>query len=204
MTEVRRVTKDDVKGISAALARAFDDDPVAMYIFPDAATRPRGLERFFRLQLGRTFLRRGEAYTTPELQGGAFWLPPASPKPGLRELLAQIPMIPLLGRRLVPTLRLIALMEANHPKGTHYYLGTLGVDPAGQGKGIGSALLQPVLDHCDAEGLPAYLESSNARNLPFYRRHGFDVTSEIVAPDGGPKLWLMWREPLGPPASGWH
>jgi GNAT superfamily N-acetyltransferase len=196
VTEVRRVTKDDVKEISVALARAFDEDPVAIYIFPDAARRPHGLERFFRLQLGRTFLRRGEAYTTPDRQGGAFWLPPSSPKPGLRELLAQIPMIPLLGRRLVPTLRLISLMEAHHPKSAHYYLGTLGTDPAWQGKGIGSALLQPVLDRCDEEGLPAYLESSNERNLPFYRRHGFGVSSVIVAPDGGPRLWLMWREPL--------
>jgi GNAT superfamily N-acetyltransferase len=198
MPEVRPVTKDDVRALAGVLARAFQDDPVAVYIFPDPARRPRGLERFFRLQVGRTFLRRGEAWTTVDRQGGAFWLPPASPRPGLRELLEQIPMIPLLGRRLTPTLRLIGLMEAHHPKSTHYYLGTLGTDPAWQGKGIGSALLKPVLDRCDAEGLPAYLESSNARNVPFYRRHGFDVTSELQVPDGGPTLWLMWREPLGP------
>lgn len=195
--EVRRVTSADVKPIAAALARAFQDDPVAVYIFPDAARRPRGLERFFRLQLGRTFLRRGEAWTTDDRAGGAFWLPPSSPRPGMRELFEQIPMLPLLGRRLVPTLRLIGLMEQHHPKGTHWYLGTLGTDPPVQGQGVGSALLRPVLERCDAEGTPAYLESSKADNIPFYRRHGFEVTAELQVP-GGPMLWLMWREPLGP------
>lgn len=191
------MTSDDVRKIAVALARAFDDDPVATYIFPDDAKRPRGLERFFRLQLGRTFLRRGEAYTM-DCHGGAFWLPPSSPRPGLRELLEQLPMVTILGRRLLPTLRLIGLMEANHPKSMHYYLGTLGTDPAFQGRGIGSAMLQPVLERCDAEAIPAYLESSNAKNVPFYRHHGFEVTSEITVPDGGPRLWLMWRDPLGP------
>lgn len=192
------MTRTDVPEVCVALARAFQDDPIALYIFPDERKRQHGLERFFRIQLGRTFLRRGEAYTTPDRVAGAFWLPPSSPRPGLREVVSQLPMIPLLGRRLMPTLRLIGLMDAHRPKGTHYYLGPLGTDPAYQGKGIGSELLRPVLDRCDEEGLPAYLESSNARNLPFYRRHGFMVSGEIAPPDGGPKLWLMWREPLGP------
>jgi hypothetical protein len=50
------------------------------------------------------------------------------------------------------------------------------------------------LDRCDAEGAPAYLESSNADNIPYYNRYGFDVTGEIVIPDG-PSLWPMWRQP---------
>ncbi len=188
------MTKADVRPLAVVLARAFQEDPVATYIFPGAARRPRGLERFFRLQLGRTFLRRGEAYTTTDLQGGAFWLPPASPRPGVRELIEQLPMVPLLGRQLMPTLRLIGLMESHHPKNHHYYLGTLGTDPPAQGHGVGSAMLAPVLARCDDEGIPAYLESSNIANVPFYRRHGFEVTKELQIP-GGPMLWLMWREP---------
>lgn len=193
--EVRRVTKADVRPLAEVLARAFHDDPVAMYIFPDGARRPRGLQRFFRLQLGRTFLRRGEAYTTTDLEGGAFWLPPSSPRPGTRELFEQLPIVPLLGRRLFPTLRLIGLMESHHPRNSHYYLGTLGTDPPAQGRGVGSAMLEPVLSRCDEQGIPAYLESSKADNIPFYRRHGFEVTKELRVPDG-PLLWLMWRDPI--------
>ena len=67
-------------------------------------------------------------------------------------------------------------------------------DPDHQSKGLGSAVMKPVLDRCDAEGVGAYLESSKEQNVPFYRRHGFEVIEEAHLPEG-PPLWLMWREP---------
>jgi GNAT superfamily N-acetyltransferase len=73
----------------------------------------------------------------------------------------------------------------------------LGTDTAHQGKGIGSSLLAPILATCDEEGLPAYLESSKESNIPFYNRHGFEVSGEVKAKDG-PTLWPMYREPRPP------
>jgi GNAT superfamily N-acetyltransferase len=70
----------------------------------------------------------------------------------------------------------------------------LGTDPAAQGQGVGAALLAPILARCDAEGIPAYLESSKDRNVPYYQRFGFEVTGEIQL-RGGPKVWPMWRTP---------
>jgi hypothetical protein len=52
--------------------------------------------------------------------------------------------------------------------------------------------MEPVLQRCDLDGLPAALESSNPRNVSFYRRLGFEVVWE-AAPDGGPPLQGMWR-----------
>jgi hypothetical protein len=46
----------------------------------------------------------------------------------------------------------------------------------------------------DADGMAAYLESSNERNIALYGRHGFEITSEVAIP-GGPRIWPMWREP---------
>ena len=71
----------------------------------------------------------------------------------------------------------------------------LGTEPDLQGRGIGSQLLAPILARCDQERMPAYLESSKEKNLPLYERNGFKVTEEFTIPDGGPKLWLMWRDP---------
>lgn len=71
----------------------------------------------------------------------------------------------------------------------------LGTRTALQGKGIGSALLEPVLERCDAQGMPAYLESSKYSNIAFYNRHGFEVTGEIPLPLGGPVVWPMRRNP---------
>jgi predicted N-acetyltransferase YhbS len=64
-----------------------------------------------------------------------------------------------------------------------------------RGKGYGQALMRSRLDRVDAEHAPAYLESSKPENVPYYQRFGFEVTGEIVIPDGGPTLWPMWRPP---------
>ena len=61
-------------------------------------------------------------------------------------------------------------------------------------RGLGSALMHEVLDRCDRDGTPAYLEATSPDSRRLYLRHGFVVTGEIVLPDG-PTMWPMWREP---------
>ncbi|HKR49987.1 MAG TPA: GNAT family N-acetyltransferase [Pseudonocardiaceae bacterium] len=86
----------------------------------------------------------------------------------------------------------LALMDEKHPKEPHFYLFFIGIRPAWQGQGIGSALLRAVLDGCDETGTPAYLEASSERNKRLYLRHGFEVTDEIHLRDS-PPVWYMWR-----------
>ena len=93
--------------------------------------------------------------------------------------------------------RAITTIESNHPRKPHYYLPFVGVEPELQGKGVGTALLAPVLNRCDREGTPAYLEATTTRNRACYLRQGFAVTEEFRFPKGGPPSWRMWREPRG-------
>jgi GNAT superfamily N-acetyltransferase len=97
-------------------------------------------------------------------------------------------------RRLPRTLRGLSLMESRHPHDHHYYLPYVAVAPAWQGKGIGTALLAPVLRRCDEEGVAAYLEASSARNRACYERNGFRVIDEFRFPNG-PPMWPMRRVP---------
>jgi predicted N-acetyltransferase YhbS len=85
-------------------------------------------------------------------------------------------------------------MDKTHPREPHWYLAVLGTDPPHQGKGVGAALMTPVLARCDAEGTGAYLESSKPDNVPYYERFGFRVTGQIDMPKG-PTMWPMWRDP---------
>ena len=86
-------------------------------------------------------------------------------------------------------------MKAAHPEEPHWYLAIIGTDPDVRGKGFGQVLMQSRLDRCDTEHAPAYLESSNPVNVPYYQRFGFDVTGEIRLPGSGPSLIPMWRRP---------
>ncbi|MDQ1437443.1 MAG: hypothetical protein QOK43_1072 [Acidimicrobiaceae bacterium] len=194
---VRTATSADVAALSDTLARAFADDPVTTWIFPSASYHDR-LRRYFVMHLDKIAMRHDLTYTTEGNRGGAIWLPPGAWELTPRDILRTLPAtVRALGPRLAFALRTVLHIERRHPRAPHYYLATLGTHPSHQGQGVGSALLQPVLDRCDREGLPAYLESSKERNVPFYARHGFAVTEELALPGGGPPLWLMWREPKG-------
>ncbi|MGO9456012.1 MAG: GNAT family N-acetyltransferase [Acidimicrobiales bacterium] len=199
MTSVRPAVTADVDELARVLARAFFDDPVAVHLLPSARRRPAGLRAFFGVQLRRQILPLGGGFTTDDLAGAALWTPPGSPPTRLLAALAAlVPVAPYVaGRHLGRTLRGLGTIGAIHPTEPHWYLAALGTDPDRQGRGVGSALLGPVLTRCDEDGLRAYLESSKARNVPFYRRHGFEVTGEVRLP-GGPVVWTMWRDPRPP------
>jgi GNAT superfamily N-acetyltransferase len=89
-----------------------------------------------------------------------------------------------------------AAQQAHHPEQRLWYLGVIATVPAAQGHGDGSALLEHTLVIVDRASLPAYLESTNPRNVPFYERHGFEATGHIDLPDG-PSLTTMWRDASG-------
>jgi len=101
-----------------------------------------------------------------------------------------------LSLELLARLALLNAVERHHPREQHYYLVAIGTDPVHQGRGVGAALLAPVLTRCDAERMPAYLESSNERNVPFFTRSGFRVMHRVRVPDG-PKITLMRRPARG-------
>ena len=171
------------------LARAFDDDPVARYALPSDRRRPAQLARFYRERL-KTLGPEELVFCSSDGRAAALWAPPDRWHTSLAELLRV--------RTFTRTTPLFlvggAQVERRHPKGPHFYLAVLGVDPAAQGQGLGSRVLEPMLTRCDTEGVGAYLESSKERNLAFYARHGFRVTEEVRLPFG-PPLWLMWRDP---------
>lgn len=190
----------DRPALARSLAAAFIDDPVAVWTAPHEHLRPRVLRRFFGEML-RTKLPHGFVYTDPDRRGGALWAPPGAWRTTARQDLRIAASMshprlwlraPLVGRGLLGVERL------HPPEPPHFYLSVLGVSPEAQGQGLGSRLLQPVLQLCDAEAVPAYLESSKESNIAFYARHGFRVTREIQLPRG-PMVWAMWRDPLGAP-----
>jgi ribosomal protein S18 acetylase RimI-like enzyme len=194
MTSVRAATAADVEAMAEALARSFHDDPVMTWLFTDDPDKKYTRLKGFMAREGRRHLRHHEVFTTDEHPGAAYWDPPGHWKTPVADIIKSTPFfLKAMGPRMPRALRGLSMIEKEHAKAEdHYYLAVLGTAPDHQGKGIGSALLQPVLERCDSEGVGAYLESSKEQNLAFYGRHGFEVIQELQLP-GGPPLWPMWR-----------
>jgi ribosomal protein S18 acetylase RimI-like enzyme len=193
----RKATKADLPRLVDAMARAFDDDPIANWFAAQDSRRSERIHEFMRLGTEKLTFPHGDVYTSDRIEGGALWNPPGTWKMGFLQQLAMLPGFVRVAslKRLPAIMKGLGAVEKEHPHESHYYLLGLGVEPELQGRSIGTQLMAPILEKCDREGIPAYLESSKERNVPLYERNGFKVTKEMVVPAGGPKIWLMWRDP---------
>lgn len=195
--EPRVATDLDLRDLTIVLTRAFDDDPFVNWLVKADGRRRHNIARLMGHVLRVTTFPHGDVYTSADYHGAACWVPPGVAGPGFLRVAPHLPgLARAIGwRRLGVVGRALAHVEAKHPREPHYYLATLGVAPEHQGRGAGGQLMRPVLERCDRDGIPAYLESSKERNVPFYERHGFSVTDVHDVAPGGPRLWLMVREP---------
>jgi ribosomal protein S18 acetylase RimI-like enzyme len=191
---VRKATPADIPAMAGMLARAFHEDPIVNWVFEDEGRRPKYTRRFFAGR-ARVLIGQREIYTVDGSAAAAMWARPDEwrdpPLKALRELSILAPGVGLRAGRVI---RGLVQVESRHPKPPHWYLAVLGTDPSRQGEGLATRLLSGVLQDCDRDEVPAYLETGTERNVAFYNRHGFKVTEELRLPKG-PPVWLMWREP---------
>lgn len=189
MTTTTPVSIHDRDVAFAALTTAFGADPVLRWFFPDAATYLVAFPAAVQL-LGGPAFETGTAAVTEDHAGVALWTAPGTELDG--EALAALVETTVPAARHADVFAVLQAMEAHHPAGEHWYLPFIGVDPAHQGRGLGSGLLRRGLGRVDDDRLPAYLEASSPRNRALYERHGFAVTGEVRVGDS-PPLWPMSR-----------
>jgi len=189
----------DIRELSRTMARAFYDDPVMIWLIADQKARTAHLYRLFATITRHHHLARGGvevACDGPGIGAAALWDPPDQWQETRWALLAQTPaFLRVFGLRTAMARGLQELMKRSHPEEPHWYLAAIGSDPMVRGKGFGQVLMESRLDRVDAEHAPAYLESTKHENIAYYQRFGFEVTGEIVLPEGGPTMWPMWRAP---------
>jgi ribosomal protein S18 acetylase RimI-like enzyme len=195
----RRAGAGESQQVGDTLAAAFADDPVTSWMGRRDANRDHGRRAMFRYLTANFGVAGNELWTAADYSVAALWVPPerADLKQPLWQELKMFPtlisFVGLGGLSRVDAFR--KSTEAHHPKAdAHFYLMTIGVDPRFQGQGLGSAMLAANLTYIDTKRLPAYLESSSPKNVPLYRRHGFEVVSEFRVRADAPPLWGMWRK----------
>jgi GNAT superfamily N-acetyltransferase len=203
VSEARVGSLRDAPLVVRIAALGFYSDPVMSWVFPDPDTRLDQLHTAFAGLL-RSYLPEGGIVHILDDACASLWRAPTFHRPTRPEPSQAPPQESsaappeatiLLPADSVERMELLrSRTAAAHPQILHWYLNVLSTIPDRQSQGLGARALAPVLAVCDSDGVPAYLESSNRRNIPFYQRQGFAVTGEIEVPDG-PSLFPMWREP---------
>jgi ribosomal protein S18 acetylase RimI-like enzyme len=192
--EIRTASVHDVARIATALSRAFFDDPVFTWMIPDVDRRREALPGFFTI-FTAACQRHGHVHRTVDGSAAALWVPPGVAPIADDEAEAfGGALAEAAGPDAERSMAIGALLDEHHPHEPAWYVNFIGVEPAGQGRGIGTALLQKVLVVADREGEAACLDATSMRNRELYERHGFTVTDELTV-DDSPPLWPMWREP---------
>jgi ribosomal protein S18 acetylase RimI-like enzyme len=176
------------------LARAFVDDPLMAWFFPDADVRPHACAALFG-RFAEHYLRSGrvDALGAAVPVAVAMWRWPVEDD----EPDDVLPTVPGLMTALMGTERVARIGSAmsgipdRRPPEPHAYLHVLGVDPAARGRGLGGQVLEQGLAAAREAGLVACLETVNPANVPFYLRHGLEVRAEVALAHGGPTVWMM-------------
>ncbi len=191
---VRSGRASEAETLANIIAEALYDDPPNVWAFPNPARRREILPRFFRLFVDAS-IESGGAFTFDDPVAVSLWFPPGWEMSDEQASTFDEAVRAIAGEYAESgPLAIVGAIGEVHPKDPHWYLAFACTRPREQGRGLGTELIRHVLDRCDAERHPAYLEATSERNRALYERLGFRVTKRIELP-GGPPMWCMWREP---------
>jgi len=175
------------------LVDGFFDNPVMAWIFRDEETRAEAIRSWFRFWL-ELYAEQGLLVVDEGGDGAALWATPEAPHLDAERAAPLVAVVQKFnGDRTGVVFG--GLAAVGQPRETHYYLNAIAARRGQRARGVGARLLAPFLERSEREGVPVYLESSNPRNLTFYRRHGFrDCAPRIDLPEDGPPIQPMWRD----------
>jgi GNAT superfamily N-acetyltransferase len=195
--DVRRAIRADAPILVDAFVAALVDDPFFRWIWSSDSDGPEvGMRAWMTLVVTRTF-DRAESWVSLDGAAAVTWIVPDAPlEPEDYAAVADL-LESRLGDRGPAVMAAIAAASADVPVEAHRTLLYVGVRPGAQGRGLGTAVVRPGVAVADAAGLGIHLNSTNARNVPFYERLGFTALSEPVVTGDAPPILPMWRPPRG-------
>jgi GNAT superfamily N-acetyltransferase len=191
---IRPARQSELSSVAEIFAVGFSEDPVwGDWAFPDAAERVPLLREFWWPYVVAAYKYDG-VIVTDDLSAVALWVPPGVDELDeddaavVTEMLARVcgPRTPLLNAGW-------QAFERSRPEVPHWYLSLLATAPDHRGQGVGMGLVAAQLQRVDEEGLPAYLESTNAVNIGRYQKAGFLLDGYFDLPEG-PRVDRMWRD----------
>jgi ribosomal protein S18 acetylase RimI-like enzyme len=197
---VAPLKEEQIKRASEMLARAFQEDPLGVYMLPDPEERRRLSPHHFGAVVRYGFLAE-KVWAAGDLDGVVVCQPPGRVEfdEGAVKESGLLDEAEVVGEEAFG--RFTKVMDAMEPLRRrdagprHWYVMVLGVDPSKHGQGVGSALLAHVAALADRDRVPCYLETAGPQNVRFYQGNGYRVVVEGVEPTSRMRYWTLRREP---------
>lgn len=199
-TDISRLDSFRYSQARRAIGRAFESYNLMAYAAPNAARRLTAVTSLYGAILHDCF-RHGEVYVLGNCRGLACWLPPPRAVPTfwrqVRSGMLALPWHFGLGgfRKLTAYDDVARKLHHDHASMPHWYLAAIGVEPEFQGQGIGSALMRPMLERADRDGVHCWLDTHQEQNVRLYERHGFEVSERVELPSHPIPVYGMLRKP---------
>lgn len=199
---IREMCDADINRAVSSLVRAFYEDDLVRYMFPDERFRIEFItwtyERWLRL-----LMQFNSVFVDEEVNGVAGCIPPCLyPRIPFRYIIKAgffqaVPKI--IFRNFWRPLRAYwdnQNRTRNEVKEPTWILDILGVHPESQGKGIGSALVQHLLSCANRDKVPAYVITHKEKNIIFYEKNGFKFLNKMYSLPGGPPTCSLIYRPF--------
>jgi GNAT superfamily N-acetyltransferase len=194
---VRLAGVADLARVCTTATRAFADDPLLRWFFPDDDEYEMAAPAAFG-QMAERSIGLGCTYVTPDVVAVGISFPPGHHHPGAQDTDGDdagaddgLTIAPELAARFAA---FGAVVAQHTPPELHWYLNVLATHPDWQRQGHGAAIVAPIAHRSEEEGVPLYLETETAANVAYYGHLGFRVRSEWDLPLAGPHMWGMIRE----------
>ncbi len=194
MAQVRTATPEDLAIIVDTAARSLDAEAMLRWSFGEDWFEER-IRRHFTHYDGEN-ARRGWIRMTADGAGIAVWIPPDAREE--HEAIGPAPPggeAEILGANAERHADFWRWVGEHEPAEPLLYLSHIRVAPERQGEGLGSVLMRDGLARGNHHRAPTWLETSRVDNVVYYERFGFRTVVDEDAPDGGPHIWFMRRDP---------
>jgi GNAT superfamily N-acetyltransferase len=189
----RQAAPGEYVAVARLLADVFYEDPMYKWLVPNEKRRMKAITGLFETACHVLATADPAAvWTTDSFLGGAIWTPPGRPNPSIA-MAWRVVADMMFGLRWGMFRQMEVESSLTPIKERHWYLNTIGVAASERGRGIGSALLAPIIARCDRDRLPIYLNTNTDDNVRFYRGRGFDVIRDVELDRGRMHLFEMRR-----------
>jgi ribosomal protein S18 acetylase RimI-like enzyme len=187
---IRPLTRDRLPELARVLSLAFVDDPMLRWPLPPGDDIRERIELTFG-SIYEGIVDAGVIWEAGDADGFAVWIPAGTTDAMFESDAAARDRIAALTDDGAARYGVLwAWIEAHTPDDV-WYLDCIGVDPARQGDGVGTALVRFGLERAVEGGTVAFLETAVEGNVAYYERFGFRVVDQGEPAEGGPHIWFM-------------